>query len=77
MVRVRSADDGAEHDGLVGLLLKVRLPAVLEVRRGPPLKVLELLGRGPDLDAGFDAVRSQGTGAPEVPLLIYLCARCR
>lgn len=72
-----AADDAVVHDGLVGLLLKVRLPAVLEVRRGPPLKVLELLGRGPDLDARLDAVRGQGTGAPEVPLLIYLCARYR
>lgn len=68
-----AADNTVVHDGLVGLLLKVRLPAVLEVRRRPPLEVLELLGRGPDLDTGLDAVRGQGAGAPEVPLLVYLC----
>ena len=60
---------GIVHHGLVGLVLKVRFPALLEVRSGPRLELAQLLGRWADLDARFDAVGCQGAGSLDVPFL--------
>jgi len=70
------ADYRIVHNGLVRLSLEVRIPARPEVWGGPVFELLELLRSWPDLDAGFDAVGSEGTGAFEVPFvkhpLLYL-----
>lgn len=49
------------HDRLVRLVLEVRFPALGEVRRRPPLKVLELLLSRPDLDTSIDTVGGKGS----------------
>jgi hypothetical protein len=58
------------HDRLVGLVLEVGVPAILEVRGRPGLDLLELLFGGPDLDAGIDAVGGERASALEVPFVI-------
>lgn len=64
-----ASNNGVVHDWLVGLVLKVRLPAVLEVWSGPFLKLGEFLGSRANLDACFNAIGGKGTGALDVPLI--------
>lgn len=65
-----AGNDTVMHDGLVGLVLKVRLPPVLEVGSWPPLKFIELLFGRPNLDTSLDAVGCQGTCSLECPFVV-------
>lgn len=69
MVAEPAGNDGVVHDGLIRLILKVRIPAVLEVGSRPILKLLQLFRCWSDLDAGLNTVGSQWTGSLEVPFL--------
>ena len=69
-----AGDDGVMHDGLVGLVLEVRLPALGEVGGGPGLELAELLFGGADLDACFDTVCRERAGAFEVPFVEDACS---
>lgn len=51
-----AGNNAVVHHGLVGLILKVGVPAALEVRSRPVLELLELFLSRADLDAGFDAI---------------------
>lgn len=64
-----AGDDRVVHDWLVGLVFEVTVPAGAELRAGPLIHGRQLVLRRPDLDACFDAVGGQGTGAVEVPLI--------
>ena len=55
MVGVGTCDDGAKHDGLVGLVLEVAVPERVEL--GAHLRELRL--GGADLEAGVDRVRGE------------------
>lgn len=57
------------HDWLVGLVLEVRLPAILKMRGRPFLKLLELFCSWTNLDSGVDTIGCQWAGALEIPLL--------
>lgn len=57
------------HNRLVRLVLEVRLPALSEMRRRPPLEVLELLLSRSDLDTSLNAVGGKGSSALLVPLI--------
>lgn len=69
MVGVCSGDDGAKHDGLVGLVLEVSVPELVELRA----HLLELrLGRA-NLEASVDGVRRQlGLLGADLPLVEHL-----
>lgn len=64
-----TGNDTVVHDGLVGLVLEVRLPSVGEVGSGPALKVPELLLCGTDLDTSVNAVGGERASSLEVPLV--------
>lgn len=64
-----TGNHGVMHDWLVGLVLEVRLPAVLEMRSRPFLKLLELFCSWTNLDSGVDTIGCQWAGALEIPLL--------
>jgi hypothetical protein len=64
-----ASDDTVVHHRLVRLVLEVGLPACLEVRSRPGLKLFEFGVSRADLDAGFDAIGGQGTGSLDVPFL--------
>lgn len=68
-----AGNDTVVHDGLVRLVLEVRLPAVGEVGSGPALKVPKLLLCGTDLDTGLNAVGGKRASSLEVPLIKDLC----
>ena len=55
VVRVRPADDRAEHDGLVRLVLEVAVPERVELGA----HLLELRLGGADLEPGVDRVRGE------------------
>jgi hypothetical protein len=57
------------HNRLVRLVLEVRLPALGEMRRRPPLEVLELLLSRSDLDTSLNAVGGKGPCTTLVPLI--------
>lgn len=69
MVTEPTSNDRVVHHWLVGLVLKVRLPAILEVRGRPSLELLQLLGSRPDLDAGVDTVGGEGASSLDVPFI--------
>ena len=74
MVGVGTGDDGAEHDGLVGLVLEVFVPEVVELGA----HLLELGLGGADLEAGVDGVAAEPcTLRAHLPLLEELPARLR
>lgn len=64
-----AGNDTVVHDGLVRLVLEVRLPSVGEVGSGPALKVPELLLCGTDLDTGFNAIGGKRASSLEMPLI--------
>ena len=55
VVCIRPRDDRAEHDGLVGLVLEVPVPELVEFGA----HLLQLLLSGTDLEAGIDRVRGE------------------
>jgi hypothetical protein len=59
------------HNRLVRLVLEVRLPTLGEVRRRPPLKVLELLLGRSDLDTSLNAVCSKRPSTLLMPFIKY------
>lgn len=69
MIAEPTSNDAVMHHRLVGLVLEIRLPAILEVWRRPRLELLELLGRGANLDTGIDTVRGEGASALEGPFI--------
>lgn len=68
-----AGNDTIVHHGLVRFVLKVRIPAALEVRSRPGLELLQFCLGWADLDAGVDAVGRQGAGSLDVPLLEDAC----
>lgn len=73
MVTEPAGNDAVMHDGLVGLVLEVRLPPVFEMRSWPPLKLIQFLWRRSNLDTSLDAVGCQGTCSLECPLVVDPC----
>lgn len=63
------------HNRLVRLVLKVTLPALHKITRGPTLHLRQFAFTGSDLDARVNAIRGQGACALDVPLLIDLLLR--
>lgn len=57
------------HDGLVGLVLEVAIPATLEVWRGPALHLAKLLLSWANLDTRIDAIGRKRACALDVPLI--------
>lgn len=64
-----AGDDGVMHDGFVGLVFEVAVPARFEVWRGPGFHLAELVFGRADFYARVDAVCGQGAGALEVPFV--------
>jgi hypothetical protein len=57
------------HNGLVGLVLEVRVPARAELLAWPAVHHLEFFLSGSDLDTSLDTVGSERTSAVDIPLL--------
>lgn len=62
-------DHRVVHDRLVGLILEVGFPAVLEAGGRPRLEFFQFLLGRTDLDAGFDTVGGQRPRSLDIPLL--------
>lgn len=62
-------DDGVVHDGLVGLVLEVRVPSALELGSGPSPHLSKLLLSWADLDTGINTVGGERAGSLDVPLV--------
>ena len=70
-----ASNDRVVHDGLVRLVLEVRLPPGIEVGSGPSFELPQLFLRGPDFDPSLDAVRGAGPRALDVPFLEHAWMR--
>jgi len=57
------------HDGLVGLVLEVRVPTRAELRARPAVHLLELLLGWANLDTSIDTVGGERTSSVDLPLL--------
>lgn len=73
MITKPACNDAVMHHGFVWLVLKVRLPTVLEVRCRPRFELFELLFSGSNLHAGFNSICSERPGSVDMPLFKYLC----
>ena len=57
------------HDGLVGLVLEVAVPAGSEFGARPGIHLRKFFLGWSDLDSSFDTVCGQGSGTVDVPLI--------
>jgi hypothetical protein len=64
-----TGNHGIVHDGLVGLVLEVRIPSRLEMGCRPRLELLQLFFSRSDLDASVDTIGRQRSGSLEIPFL--------
>lgn len=69
---VPARNDRVVHDGLVGLLLEVTIPAGPEFWARPAVHAVKFLLGGTNLDTSIDAVGGKWAGAVDVPLLKHL-----
>jgi hypothetical protein len=69
MVTKPPSNNRVVHNRLVGLVLKIRVPARAEFLAGPAVHHGEFFLCGPDLDTGFDAVGGERARAVDIPLL--------
>jgi len=60
------------HDRLVGFILKVRVPAALEVRRRPGLHLLQFFFSWANFDTSIDAIGRQWASTLEIPFVEHL-----
>lgn len=73
MVSEPAGNQRVMHYGLVRLVLEVRLPARLEMRSWPLLKLLQFFLSWPNLHAGLNTVRCQWPSAFDIPLVEDTC----
>lgn len=66
---IPTSDDTVVHHWLVGLVLEVRFPTVLEVRSWPCLKLPQLLSSWAHFNAGLNAVGCKRSGSLLVPFV--------
>lgn len=64
-----TGNDSPVHDGLVGLVLEVAVPALDELREGRSGHVIQILLVRSPLDSSFDSIRCQRTSAVQLPLV--------
>lgn len=69
-----TSNDRVVHNRLVGLFLKVGLPAILKVRSRPLLEFIQFLLGRTNLDTSVDAVGSQRSSPLEIPLIEDACS---
>lgn len=66
---IPTSNDTVVHDWLVGLVLEIALPPILEVGSRPGLKLPQFLSSRAHLDTGFDTIGCKRTGSLLVPLV--------
>ena len=71
-----TGDHRVVHDGLVGLVLEVAVPATPELWAGPAVHLCEFLFGGANFDASLDTVGGKRTSAVDVPLIEDFLLNC-
>ncbi|MCQ6512816.1 hypothetical protein NPN18_23900, partial [Vibrio parahaemolyticus] len=71
MITEEAGNHRVMHNRLVRLVLEVRLPALSEMRRRPPLEVLELLLSRSDLDTSLNTICSKRPSTLLMPFIEY------
>jgi hypothetical protein len=66
-----ASNDRVMHDGLVGLVLEVAIPARAEFWAGPLIHHVELCFSRANLDTSFNTVGGKWASAIDVPLVKY------